>query len=168
LLMIQGLRPGPSLLREQMPFVYTIIIAAIISQVVMLVASTYFGFSFTSLLGIPTQILAPVLAVFCIAGVFAVRNAAFDIRLMLAFGILGWLMKRYNFPVSAIVLGIVLGGIADNELIRTSMRYGAGFYTQFLTRPISLILLALIILGIAYPYIPKLFKRDSEAGTESE
>lgn len=152
-LMIQGLRPGPQLVRDQMPLVYTIIMAAIISQVVMLVMSVCTGYGLTSLLNVPTKILAPVLAVFCISGSFAVRNAIFDVWVMFGFGIVGLLMKEFDFSLPGIVLGIVLGSIADSELIRTYMRYGNGFYTSFMTRPISLILLVLIFFSVFYPSI---------------
>lgn len=164
-LLMQGLQPGPELVRDQMPLVYTLIIACIVSQLLMLFMSITVCYSFTSLLKVPTIVLAPTLAVFCMAGTFAVRNALFDIFIMILFGVIGWLMKRYGFPVEAIVLGIVLGGIADNELIRTYMRFGDEFIFMFFQRPISLILIIIIVLGIVYPYIQaplkRLFKRNT-------
>lgn len=150
-LMIQGLRPGPQLVREQMPLVYIIITAAIISQVIMLFMSVMAGYGLTNLLNIPTKVLAPVLAIFCVAGSFAVRNALFDVWIMFGFGLFGLMMKRHDFSLPAIVLGIVLGSIADNELIRTYMLFGKSFYTAFVTRPISLVLLVIVIFSVAYP-----------------
>lgn len=151
-LMIQGLRPGPQLVREQMPLVYVIIMACILSQVVMLTMSIMAGYCLTHLLNIPTKTLAPVLLIFCVFGSFAVRNAMFDVWIMFGFGLLGLLMKAYDFSLPGIVLGIVLGSIADNELIRTSMLFGKQFYVSFVTRPISLILLLVVIFSVAFPF----------------
>lgn len=150
-LMIQGLRPGPQLVRDQMPLVYVIIMAAIVSQAVMLIMSILAGYGLTNLLNIPTKVLAPIITIFCIAGSFAVRNTMFDVWIMFVFGLFGLLMKHYDFSLPAIVLGIVLGSIADSELIRTYMLFGKNFYTVFFTRPISFILLIIIIFSVAYP-----------------
>jgi putative tricarboxylic transport membrane protein len=154
-MMIQGLRPGPQILREQLPLVYAIIAAAILSQAIMIFMSVYLGYSFTFLLRISTKILAPMLIFFCIVGSFAVRNAAFDVWLMFAFGILGWFMKRFDYSLPAVVLGIVLGGIADNELIRTYALFGNSTLLAFIQRPLSLVILAFIVLGLVHRFIRK-------------
>ncbi|MDR1827716.1 MAG: tripartite tricarboxylate transporter permease [Methylobacteriaceae bacterium] len=149
-MMIQGLHPGPQLLRDQLPMVYTIIAAAVISQLIMVVMAVLLGYSFTFLLKVSTKVLAPALIFFCIAGAYAVRNAAFDVYLMFAFGILGWFMKRQGYSLPAVVLGIVLGSIADNELMRTYALYGSGTVTSFFTRPLSLIILAFMVLCLVH------------------
>lgn len=150
-LMIQGLRPGPQLVRDQMPLVYIIIVVAILSQAIMLLMSVLAGYGLTNLLNIPTKILSPVITVFCITGSFAVRNTMFDVWVMVIFGLFGLLMKKYDFSLPGIVLGIVLGSIADSELIRTSMLFGDSFCTAFFTRPISLVLLIVIVFSVLYP-----------------
>ena len=161
-LSIQGLTPGPTLVRDQMPMVYVLILAAILSQAVMLVMAMGAGFGLTNLLNIPTKALAPCIAVFCIAGSFACRNAMFDVFLMLAFGAAGYLMKQFDFSLPAIVLGIVLGGIADNQLIRSYQLFGAGTLQAFFTRPVSLVLVAVIVFSIAWPYIQAMRKKAGE------
>jgi putative tricarboxylic transport membrane protein len=145
-MMIQGLQPGPSLLREQLPMVYVIIAAAIFSQAIMIFMAAVLGYSFTFLLKISTKILAPALMFFCIAGSYAVRNAPFDVFLMLGFGVLGWFMKKQGYSLPAVVLGIVLGGIADNELMRTYALFGNGVLFAFFTRPLCVAIL--IFLGV--------------------
>jgi len=77
---------------------------------------------------------------------------------MFIFGLIGWIMRRNNYPVIAVVLGIILGPIADGELIRTYQRF-AGDLTVFFTRPISLAFVIMSILGLAFPYIVRQAKK---------
>lgn len=158
-LTIQGLTPGPTLVRDQMPMVYVLIVAAILSQVVMLLMAVGAGFGLTKLLNIPTKILAPCIMVFCIAGSFSCRNAMFDVYLMFGFGIIGFIMKQFNFSLPAVVLGIVLGSIADNQLIRSYQLFGSGMLKAFFMRPISLILVVIIIFSVIWPYVSPLFRK---------
>lgn len=157
-LTIQGLTPGPTLVRDQMPLVYVLIVAAILSQVIMLVMSVGAGFGLTKLLNIPTKILAPCIFVFCIAGSFSCRNTMFDVFLMFGFGIIGYIMKQFDFSLPGIVLGIVLGGIADNQLIRSHQLFGSDIIKAFFTRPISFVLLIVIVFSVVWPYISGLLK----------
>ena len=165
-LSIQGLTPGPTLVRDQMPMVYVLILAAILSQAVMLVMAMGAGFGLTNLLNIPTKALAPCIAVFCIAGSFACRNAMFDVFLMLAFGAAGYLMKQFDFSLPAIVLGIVLGGIADNQLIRSYQLFGTGMLQAFFTRPMSLVLVAVIGFRLAWAYFQASRQKVGEEKTQ--
>ncbi len=161
-LTIQGLTPGPTLVRDQMPMVYVLIVAAILSQVLMLAMSIGAGFGLTKLLNIPTKILAPCIMVFCIAGSFSCRNAMFDVFLMMAFGVVGFLMKQFDFSLPAIVLGIVLGSIADDQLIRSYQLFQGGMVKAFFTRPISLVLLIIIVFSIVWPYISPVIRKKRE------
>jgi putative tricarboxylic transport membrane protein len=90
---------------------------------------------------------------FCIAGSYAVRNAPFDVFLMLGFGVLGWFMKKQGYSLPAVVLGIVLGGIADNELMRTYALFGNGTLFAFFTRPLCIAILIFIGLCLAHKII---------------
>lgn len=161
-LSIQGMTPGPMLVRDQLPLVYVLIVAAILSQVVMLMMATGAGFGLTKLLNIPTKVLAPCIMVFCIAGAFSCRNTMFDVYLMFAFGIVGYLMKQFDFSLPAIVLGIVLGGIADKEIIRAHQLFRSRLLTAFVTRPISLVLLIVIIFSVTWPYISAAMKKRKQ------
>jgi len=122
-----------------------------LSQFFMFVLGVGFSYSLSGILAISTKILVPVIAVLCTVGSFALRNNLFDVGLMFAFGILGWIMKENEYPTIAVVLGIILGPIADAELIRTTIRYG-GDYLIFFQRPISIGLIVAIILMVFMPY----------------
>lgn len=158
-LSIQGMTPGPTLVRDQMPMVYVLIVAAILSQVVMLIMAMAAGFGLTNLLDIPTKILAPCIMIFCVAGSYACRNAMFDVFLMVVFGVLGYLMKQFDFSLPGIVLGIVLGGIADNQLIRANQLFGDDTFKAMLTRPISTVLVFVILFSVIWPYIQAAIKK---------
>ena len=163
-LMIQGLRPGPQLLREQMPLIYTIIAAAIIAQAIMIVMSVAMGYTFTHMMNVSTKILAPCLIFFCIVGAFAVRSAPFDVWIMLAFGVMGWFMRRSGYSLAAAVLGVVLGAIADNELIRTYTIFGSDTPFCFFNRPLSLVILGFILLGFFHrEYTKRKANKSKEA-----
>jgi putative tricarboxylic transport membrane protein len=95
-----------------------------------------------------------MITMFCALGSFVLRSTMFDVYLMFIFGILGWYMRKHHYPVVAVVLGIILGPIADGELIRTYQRF-PGELSVFFTRPISLILFILTLGGLAFPYLIK-------------
>lgn len=145
-LMMQGLTPGPQLVTTQIKLVYGLIIACIISQFLMVVMSMGMAYSSVGLLKVNTYVLVPVISVMCVIGTFAIRKAPFDIALMLFFGVIGWLMKKFDYPPVALVLGIVLGPIADNQLIRVFARFEEGWFLSFFNRPITLVLSVIMIL----------------------
>ena len=153
-MMLHGMIPGPRLFIDQMPVVYGLIIALFVSQVVMIIMGLGFCKSLSGIIDISAKIMAPLIAVFCVVGSFAMRSSLFDVGLMFLFGIVGFLMKKSGYPVIAVVLGIVLGPLSDSNLIRTAIRYRYNF-SVFFTRPISLVLLILIVGMAFYPFVQK-------------
>ena len=148
-LTMQGLQPGPQLIYEQIPLVYGLIVAAILSQVVMITAAVIAGYGLSGALAVPTRILIPVLMVFAILGSYALRNATFDVYLMLACGGFGYILKRYGYSPAAVVMGVILAPIADNELIRMFQLYGAEWHLAFVRRPIAAAILVTLVIAIA-------------------
>lgn len=143
-LTMHGLQAGPNFVAQQQTLVYGIIAAAIISQAFMVAAAVFAAYSLSGTLSVPTRILVPVLMLFAVVGAYASRNAAFDVYLMLAFGGFGFLMKRTGYSPAAVVMGIILSPIADNELIRMFQLYGEDWYLAFFNRPLAASLLALM------------------------
>ena len=88
--------------------------------------------------------------VFAILGAFALRNAEFDVYLMLACGGFGFLLKRYGYSPAAVVMGVILAPIADNELIRMFQLYGADWYLAFAQRPIAATILVVVAAAILH------------------
>jgi putative tricarboxylic transport membrane protein len=148
-LTMQGLQAGPQLIYEQIPLVYGLIIAAIISQIFMVMAAAITGYGMSGALAVPTRILIPVLMVFAILGAFALRNSEFDVYLMLGCGAFGYILKQKGYSPAAVVMGVILASIADNELIRMFQIYGADWYLAFFRRPIAAAILAILVITIA-------------------
>ena len=158
-LMLHGMRPGPGLFMEQMPLVYGIIISLFLSQLVLIIAGVSYSYTISEILRIPAKALAPTIAFLCIVGSFSIYYNLIDAQIMFAFGIVGYLMKKYGYPVVACVLGVILGPIADSELIRTYIRY-RGDFTVFLTRPISLGLIIISLLSLVMPLILRRMRKN--------
>lgn len=151
-LYMQGLRPGPSLFREEAALVTAIYLVFIIANVLLL------GLGYVALrtsglmLRAPKNVLLPIIVVFCILGSFAVDNNPFDVWLMLGMGVLGFLMERASLPIAPVVLAIVLGPIVEANFMRSVIRTNWDL-TQFFTRPISALLLVVTVLLWLWPVI---------------
>jgi putative tricarboxylic transport membrane protein len=156
--MLQGLIPGPRLFYTHMHVVYGLITAELIEEIALIGVGIVISYSLAGVVSISTRYLIPLIGMFCTVGCFVLRNAMFDVYLMFIFGLIGWIMRKHNYPVIAIVLGIILGPIADAELMHTYQRF-AGDLTVFFTRPISLALVIMSILGIVFPYLIKRRRR---------
>ncbi|MBB6448665.1 putative tricarboxylic transport membrane protein [Geomicrobium halophilum] len=163
---LHGLQPGPNLLETQSNLVYAIFIGLLIVNTLIIVCSKPFIKLFTKIMNIPYYILGPIILMFCIIGTFAVRNSVFDVWVMLIFGALGYLFTRINFPVAPIVLGVVLGPIAEDEF-RRSLQLSGGNWFVFFERPVSAGLIIVAVLFLVYPLIKKLFKK-SKSSLQSE
>ena len=109
-----------------------------------------FSFGMSNVLNISTKILTPVLMATCIAGVFSVKNSAIYISLMIFMAALSILLKKNGYPPLAFVMGVMLGGMADEQFCRMNILY-RGDFSMFVKRPISLLILAAILLMIILP-----------------
>jgi putative tricarboxylic transport membrane protein len=160
-LTMQGLQPGPQLIHEQIPLVYGLIIAAIISQPIMVAMAVGAGYGLSGALTVPTRILIPTLMLFAILGAFGLRNSEFDIFLMLACGGIGYLFKVHGYSPAAVVMGVILAPIADNELIRMFQLYGADWYMAFIERPIAAGILAVLVMTLLNSFIRRRRKQTA-------
>lgn len=149
-LTMHGLQAGPQLVQGQIGIVYGLIMAAIVSQVLMVLIAVGVGYGFSGALSVPTRILIPVLMVFSFLGAYALRNAPFDVEIMLVAGAFGYLLKANGYSPAAVVMGLILSPIADNELIRTFQMYGNDWYMSFFTRPLALGIVMLFVAAAVY------------------
>ncbi len=143
-LLMFGLRPGPNLMTEQAVLMWTVIASMYIANVLLLILNLPLVGLFIRILEVPLTFLMPGILVFACVGALALNNTLADVALVIAFGVLGVLMRWTGFPTVSIVLGMVLG-----ERIEQSMRQALaiapnGFLT-FFTKPISLIFITLTI-----------------------
>jgi putative tricarboxylic transport membrane protein len=112
-------------------------------------------------LKVPYRLLFPLILLFCLIGVYSVNNSPFDLFLMIFFGAMGYLMRKFGFEGTPLILAFVLGPMLENNL-RQSLLVSGGSFMIFITRPISAITLAVAILLLfsnIFPYIKKKFRK---------
>ncbi|MDR7519140.1 MAG: tripartite tricarboxylate transporter permease [Armatimonadota bacterium] len=149
-LLIQGLRPGPLLFRDHPDFVAAVYVALGVAVVLTTAVGLLGARMFATVLSIPKAVLLSAIAILCVVGAYAVNNSLFDVGIMVAFGVVGYLMQKAGFPVVPLVFGLILGPMFEENLRRTLMLSG-GDWLVYLRRPISLTLLALAVVTAAYP-----------------
>jgi putative tricarboxylic transport membrane protein len=122
-----------------------------IGNVLLLVMNLPLAGLFAQLLKVPYRWLYPPILALCIAGAFSQSNSIEDCWLLVGFGVLGWMMKRYDWPAAPMVLGLVLGPLLENAL-RQSLTLSHGSSLIFLSRPISAVLLVSAIGIVLVPF----------------
>jgi putative tricarboxylic transport membrane protein len=116
---------------------------------------------FVKVLTMPFSVLAPIIYILCVVGGYAPTQTMHDVWLMLGFGVVGYLLRKLNYPVAPAVLAIVLGPLAERSL-RQSLLGSQGDPTVFFTRPISLVCILIAIALICYPIYSKAKKKKGE------
>lgn len=149
-LMIHDLTPGPQLFKENSELVYGLFASLLLANLVMLGLGLLGSRLWVKVTDVPKKILYPLIFAVSIIGSFAVRNSLFDVTACVGFGVFGWLLRRHDYPVAPIILGIVLGNIAETNFRRAVMMDG---YDVFLMRPGSLLLLAAALASFVIPII---------------
>jgi|TARA_B110000091_G_scaffold86694_1_gene95173 putative tricarboxylic transport membrane protein len=156
-LFIHGVRPGPMIMFEQPEIIYSISVMLFFATV----AITIFGLSltklFVSVLRIDRNILMPIVFTLCVIGPFALTQRPFDILVMLAFGLFGFVLRQLKYPMAPLVLGIILGDLVDKSL-RRSLTISDGDLSVLFTRPISAAFAAIIFAMIIIK-VPSINKR---------
>lgn len=147
--MIHGITPGPLLFDTDAVLVYGIFTALLISYAFMLVMMFGGMRGFVRILAVPRHILLPVIMAVCVIGAYGLNNRLFDVWTMLAFGVLGFLMKKASLPTTPLLLGFILGPIIEVNL-RRGLMMSRGDLTPFVTETISGALLALTLAVVAY------------------
>src|SRR5699024_1374790 len=155
---LHGMQPGPMLFKTQPDLIYTIFVGLLIANILMLFISKPFISVFQNVVKLPYHVLGPLVVVFCVLGTYTVRNNYFDIIIMVAFGLVGFLLEKYKFPIATIILGVVLGPLTESEF-RRSVEMANGDFMIFFTRPISLVLLIVSAIMLFYPILNEYFKK---------
>jgi putative tricarboxylic transport membrane protein len=150
-LMMQGLTPGPQLFQTQGKLMYTLMIGLIFVNLFMLLQGKLFVRGFANVSNIPTNLLSPILVVLCVVGGFSVNNMIFDVFVMLVFALIGFVVIKLNIPLVPIILGIILGSMAEENL-RKALILSKGSYLVFIKKPVSLLFLIFTILALVIPF----------------
>ena len=155
---MHGLQPGPMFMLTSSDLIYAVFAGLFVVNFMILAFSKPFIKLFTRLLNVPYSALGPIILMCCIVGTYSVRNSMFDVWLMLGFGVLGFLLEKIKFPLVSIILGLVLGPIAESEL-RRSLAMSQGDLGIFFSRPISASLIAIAVLLLGTTIVIALRKR---------
>jgi TctA family transporter len=158
-LYIKNLNPGPSIFIDNAATVYSIFFVFILANLLMLPLGVAAIKSAKQLLRAPREVLMPVILLFCIVGSFAINNTAFGVVLMLAFGLMAYLMEENGFPVAPAILGMVLGAMLEEHFIR-AMIGGDGRFLAFFERPIAAGLGVLALVIVSVPIVRALLARQ--------
>jgi putative tricarboxylic transport membrane protein len=148
--MMYGLQPGPQLFDSNPELIWAIIASMYIGNVMLLVLNLPLVGLFAQLLKTPPAMLYSGVIAFSVLGAYALNFNVFDMLMLLGFGLVGYLMQRYDFPMAPAVLALVLGILAEQHL-RRALSVSNGDLMTFVERPISLALLVFIVLVLVLP-----------------
>lgn len=155
-LMVQGIRVGPQLFTDQADTVYTFIYGLFVATILMLPIGLLVGrYAFQSIIRIPKALLAPSVAFLTVLGSYAVHNNSHEVVQMAVIGGSAWILGRFGFTASPIVLGLILGSIAEGGFVQGHMIGSAkgSVLGEFFSRPISIGIIVMIFLGLLYPLL---------------
>ncbi len=166
-LLVHGLRPGAQLFRDNPDVVYGFMIQMFLTSVLLLffgglIATRIFG----NVLRLPRILLGPLIIAMTVVGVYTIHNSTFDLYVMLFLGIIGYAMDKLKYPTAPVVLGLVLGPMAEQQL-RLALIISRGDVTALFASPLSIIIIVLTVLILLLPVFRKFReKRKAEAAAE--
>ena len=149
-LMIHNIIPGPSFIQDEPLLAYGVFIAFFAAHFFMVGLQAFALRLFLLVTRIPMYILASVILAYCAIGVFALHNITFDIWVMFGFGVIGYFMRKLGFPLAPMILGVVLGKLAELNIARAIGI--SDDYSLFVTRPWSLFFLIMAIVSVLFPF----------------
>ena len=140
---LHGIQPGPMLTVKAPAFMYTVGLTLAISAIIMIVLGLLLTKPMVAILQINRKILMPIIVSLTVVGAYASRSNIFDVKLMLVFGLIGFALRKFNFPLAPLTLGLILGGSADTNF-RQSLTMGG----SVLTRVVGDILLVVVLYSL--------------------
>lgn len=167
-LVIHGITPGPTFIAEHPDIFWGLIASMYVGNAMLLVLNLPMIGLWVQVLKIPYHLLFPLIVLFCIIGTFSIAGSVFDLKLMLLFGVLGYLMRKFRYEGAPLILAYVLGPLMEQAL-RQSLLLSNGSFNIFVTRPISAVTLAIalfLLISTIFPHFRK--RRDKLAELEEE
>lgn len=153
-----GLQPGPLLLEKEPDLVWGLVAALLIGNVMLLLLNLPLVGLWAKVLLIPTPFLYAGIATFALLGAYSINGSVFDVYVMLIIGILGYFLRQYGFPVAPLIIGAILGPLAEQQL-RRAMSIADGDFTALISTPFSIAAYAIVILVAIVPQFMKRWER---------
>jgi putative tricarboxylic transport membrane protein len=164
---IHGLQPGPLLMVQKPDVFWGIVASMYIGNVMLLILNMPLIGMWVQVLKVPYPLLFPLILMFCIVGVFASNAAVFDVFVMVMFGALGYLMRKFGYEPAPLVLAFVLGPLLENNL-RKALILSRGDFWTFVERPISGVCLLIAVLMLVLPLLPSLARKREVIAIDQE
>jgi putative tricarboxylic transport membrane protein len=164
-LLVQGVKVGPNLFESEGSIVYTFIFGLLLATVLMLPIGLLIGkYAYRTIIEVPKALLVPSVALMTLIGTYSIRNNISDVIVMVSLGVIGWILDRFGFKASPIVLGLILGRIAEQGFVQgwTIASATGEYFSMFFGRPISLGILAAIALALLGPLWTRRIKQKRE------
>jgi putative tricarboxylic transport membrane protein len=147
--MMFGLQPGPMLFSQHGVMAWTIIASMYVGNVILVILNLPLVGVWARMATIPYRLLGPLTLAICFIGAFSVRNTMFDVWTAIAFGLIGFVMKKHGWPAAPLILGFILGPMLEKNF-RASLQMSAGSLAIFVTRPITVVFLVLTVVVVAF------------------
>jgi putative tricarboxylic transport membrane protein len=148
-LLVHGLQPGPLLFQTSLDVIYGMYVTIVVSWVVILLVQVAGIRVFVRVLRVPRHLLGVCILVLCGIGSYAIRNALFDVYLMAAVGLFGYILQRVRIPIAPVLLGLVLGRTLEQQY-RTALILSDGSYGIFAQSPVAVAFLSLTLLVVGW------------------
>jgi putative tricarboxylic transport membrane protein len=148
---------GPMLFTEQPILVYTLIASLFIGNLLLLVINLPLIKMWVQVLRVPSPYLFAGILVFAMVGAYSIKNSMFDLFVALGIGMLGMLLRRFGYPITPLILGAILGPMAETEFSR-SMQLSQGDVSTFISTPFTWVTYSLMAIALLWPLIWKLLK----------
>lgn len=165
--LVLGVQPGPLLMTENPNVFWGVIASMYIGNVFLLILNLPLIPYFVKILKVPRPLLISLVTISSLIGVYAVSFNTFDLYLLVIFGILGFLMRLFNFPAAPFILAFILGGMMEQSL-RQSLTISGGSWSIFYTSPIAMSLIALAVITLVVPAIRDRIRRKKEGKNKLE
>jgi putative tricarboxylic transport membrane protein len=160
-MIIHGMQPGPLLMKASPDLFWGLVVSMYMGNVLLVALNLPLIGIWVQLLKIPYRILMPLILLFCFIGAYSLNNSTFDVSIMILFGAVGYLMRKFGYEGAPLVLAFVMGPLLENNL-RQALLMSGGSFAIFVSRPISVVTLSIAFLLLLSNLIPFLKKRRKQ------
>jgi putative tricarboxylic transport membrane protein len=165
-LLSYGVQVGPLLIKNTPDIFWGVVSSMYIGNLILLVLNLPLIGLWVKILKVPYVILFPLILLFCVVGVYSINTTTDEVILMVLFGVIGYLMKKYGYEAAPMIMAMILSPLMENNL-RQSLALSHGSFTIFFTRPISAVLMITAIALLILPNLPRLKRRKKWEGLEA-
>lgn len=161
---MKGIQPGPMMYISELPTVYSVFAALMLANLCMLIVGCGGVRFFAKIVSVEKKMLYPIILIISLLGAYSINKNVFDVGVCVAFGVLGWLMNKYEFPLSPILLTLILGPMCEKNFVRF-MNIQKGNFFAIATSPISVgfLLVAVAVILFSIYNQGKINKREAAA-----